>query len=101
MISIILMRILIFILVFSMTILVLVFGLIALSKGEFKITNRRKVKGSMAQTLGILLLVDAAVIFIPGYGHTIQFFLLILIIALGLPKSEKIEQVPTISKTST
>jgi hypothetical protein len=80
------------ILAIGMTILMLVFGMIALSKGEFKITNRRKVKGSLAQTLGILLLLGAVAIFIPGSGQGIQLVLLILVIAIGLPKSEKIEQ---------
>lgn len=80
------------ILAIGMTILMLVFGIIALSKGEFKITNRRKVKGSLAQTLGILLLLGAVAIFIPGSGQGIQLVLLILVIAIGLPKSEKIEQ---------
>ena len=38
------------------TLVFAVFGVLGLVKGEFKITNRRKVKGSTGRILGGLLL---------------------------------------------
>ena len=69
----------------------LVFGIIALAKGEFKSTGRRMVRGSTGRTLGLLLLMGAGVPYITGYGGVIQIGLLILVIIIGLATSEKIE----------
>jgi hypothetical protein len=73
-----------------MWIVMLVFGIIALSKGEFKITNKRKVKGTVGRTLGIVLLFGASLSLIPFLGGFIQIIVLIIVIAIGLYKSEKI-----------
>jgi hypothetical protein len=41
------------------TILTLIFGLVALARVEFKVTRRRKVKGSTGHVLGVILLLGA------------------------------------------
>ena len=72
------------------------FGVIALAKGEFKITNKRKVKGSTGRILGVLLLIGAACGSIPDYGGGLQFLLLIVVIVAGLFTSEKIVTEPKV-----
>lgn len=74
-------------------IIMVVFGLIALAKGEFKITNGRKVKGSTGRTLGVLLLLGAFGAFLPQVGGFVQIGTFILVIIIGLIASEKIEPV--------
>ena len=54
-----------------LSILMIVFGVFALVKGEFKILANRKVRGSTSRALGILLLIGAAAALIPDYGGTI------------------------------
>lgn len=76
-----------------MWIVMLVFGIIALSKGEFKVTNKRKVKGIAGRTLGTVLLFGAALSLIPFLGGFIQLIVLIIVIAVGLYNSEKIEPI--------
>jgi uncharacterized membrane protein HdeD (DUF308 family) len=69
--------------------LMVVFGITALIKGEFKITNKRKVTRSKATLLGILLILGAVLgFFVYGYAG---IFTLILVIIIGLATSEKIE----------
>ena len=82
-----------------MAIIMLLFGIAALSKGEFKITNKRKVKGSVGRTLGIVLLVGAAGTFVPDYGAVLQFLTLGAVIVIGLATSEKIEAEPKANET--
>ncbi len=77
-----------------LVILMLVFGIIGLAKGEFKITGGRMVKGSTGRTLGAVLIVGAAAGFVPDYGSLIQIVILILVIVIGLATSEKIEKAP-------
>jgi hypothetical protein len=77
-----------------MAIVMLLFGIAALSKGEFKITNKRKVSGSVGRTLGVILLVGAAGTFTPDYGAIIQGLTLVIVIIIGLVKSEKIDAEP-------
>ena len=74
-----------------LAILMGVFGVVALSKGEFKITGKRKVKGSVGRNLGIALLIGAAGAFVPDIGGAIQFVVLVAVIIIGLATSEKIE----------
>ena len=76
-----------------LAILMLVFGIIGLAKGEFKITAGRKVKGSTGRTLGAVLIAGAAA-FVPDYGFLVQIVILILVIVIGLATSEKIEKAP-------
>ncbi len=64
-------------------ILLIVFGLIALSKGSLKITNSRYVKDTTGRILGVILLLGA---------FTMPFIALIVVIAVGLMTSEKIVQ---------
>jgi hypothetical protein len=74
-------------------ILLLVFGIVALVKGEFKITGSRKVKGDIGRILGVVMLIGAGVPFVAGeYGGVIQIVLLIVVIIIGLATSEKIEK---------
>lgn len=73
-------------------ILLLVFGIAALAKGEFKITGGRKVKGSIGRALGVLMLIGAGLPLLTEYGGAIAIGILILIIIIGLVTSEKIEQ---------
>ena len=79
-----------------LNILMLVFGIVALAKGEFKITRGRKVKGSIGRVLGVVLLIGAGVEFLTEYGGVIQFVLLIGVIIAGLATSEKIEKTPPV-----
>ncbi|MFC1975894.1 hypothetical protein ACFLXQ_05810 [Chloroflexota bacterium] len=70
----------------------LVFGIIALVKGEFKITRSRKVKGDVGRALGVVMLIGAgAPLFAGEYGGAIQIVILIIVIIIGLATSEKIE----------
>jgi hypothetical protein len=81
-----------------MWIVMLVFGIIALSKGEFKITCKRKVKGSVGRVLGIILLFGAALSLIPFLGGFLQLIVLILVIGVGLYSSEKIVNIKETGK---
>jgi len=76
-----------------LAILLLVFGIIALAKGEFKITGGRKVKGDIGRVLGVLMIIGAGAPFITQYGGVIQIAVLILVIVIGLATSEKIDKV--------
>jgi hypothetical protein len=76
-----------------LTLLLLVFGIIGLIKGEFKITNGRKIKGVVGRTLGVVLLLGAAGSLIPNYGWIIAIVVLVGVIIVGLAISEKIEKV--------
>jgi hypothetical protein len=71
-----------------------VFGIVALVKGEFKITAKKKVSGSVGRGLGIVLLVGALGAFIPNFGVGIQLGALILVIIIGLSSSVPIEDQP-------
>ena len=75
-------------------ILMVVFGIIALTKGEFKITAKKKVSGSTSRNLGILLLVGSLGGFVPDFGPIIQWGFLILVIIIGLVSSVPIETQP-------
>ncbi len=73
------------------TILLLVFGLLALVKGEFKITAKRKVKGSTSRILGVLLLVSAALSVLGGNWSIYALLLFVAIVVAGIAAAEKIE----------
>jgi len=79
-----------------LTILLLVFGIAALAKGEFKITGGRKVKGSIGRVLGVIMIIGAGAPFVTEYGGAIQLGLLIIVIIVGLATSEKIEKKPSV-----
>jgi hypothetical protein len=69
------------------------FGITALRKKEFKVTAGRKVTGTTARDLGICLLVGACGMCIPLFGGVVQIFILLVVIAIGLARSEKIEAI--------
>jgi hypothetical protein len=75
-------------------ILMVVFGIVALTKGEFKITAKKKVTGSVGRNLGIVLLVGALGAFVPNIGLYIQLGALILVIIIGLSSAVPIEDQP-------
>ena len=69
-----------------------IFGFVALAKGEFKITKGRKVSGSMSKILGVLLLIGAGAGLLFGdYGALVQIGAFIIVIIIGLATSEKID----------
>ncbi len=70
-----------------------IFGLIALVKGEFKITSGRKVSGTTGRVLGVLLLIGAGSGLLFGeFGSLVQIGAFVLVIVIGLATSEKIEK---------
>jgi hypothetical protein len=75
-----------------LTIVMFGFGIAALSKGEFKITGNRKVKGNVGKFLGGLLILGSAGAFIQDYGFVMQSLTLAIVIIIGLATSEKIGQ---------
>jgi len=75
-------------------ILMVIFGIAALSKGEFKITAKKKVTGSVGRSLGIVLLLGSLGTFVPYIGLVIQLGALILVIIVGLYSSVPIEDQP-------
>lgn len=75
-----------------LVILLAAFGIIALTRGEMKITNGRRVSGSNSKILGAILLAGAVGnLFIGGIG----LIALIVAIVAGLALSEKIESAPS------
>lgn len=71
-------------------ILLLVFGIIALAKGEFKISRNRRVSGSVGRALGVLMLIGAALPLLVG-SALIPLGTLVLVIIIGLAAAEDIE----------
>lgn len=70
-------------------ILLVLFGLVALVKGEFKITSKRKVSGSIGRGLGILMLVGAILPLLFGTNFSAApIVILILAVIVGLIMSE-------------
>ena len=73
-------------------IILAIFGLVALVKGEFKITSKRKVSGSVGKGLGVLMLIGAALPLLFGAGFaSAPFAILILAIVVGLVMSEEMD----------
>lgn len=78
-----------------------IFGLLALAKGEFKITAGRKVSGTIGRILGVLLLVGAGAGFFFGEsGGLVQTISFIIVVVVGLISSEKIENSKTLSTSA-
>ena len=71
-------------------ILLAIFGVIALVKGEFKITGKRKVRGSIGRTIGVIMLIGAAAPLLGMAGAIFMFVALIAAIVIGLTASEPI-----------
>jgi hypothetical protein len=68
-------------------ILLVIFGIIALTRNEVKITNKRRVSGSNSKLLGAIMLVGAvAGFFINGAG----LVALIIVIVVGLIVAEPV-----------
>jgi hypothetical protein len=73
--------------------LLLVFGLIALFKGEIKITANRRVSGCIGRVLGVLMLAGAVASFLAGRtGWIAALGTVVLAIAIGLATSEEIKE---------
>lgn len=72
-------------------IILFIFGIIALTKGSFKITRNRKVGGSMGKVLGVLMLMGAALPLLVGARTMIPLGTLIVAMIIGLATSEKME----------
>jgi hypothetical protein len=67
------------------SILLAVFGLFALIKGEFSLTRTRKVQGSIGRGLGVFMLIGAALPFIlDDYGSVAALVVLIITCLVGI-----------------
>jgi hypothetical protein len=66
------------------TILLLVFGVVALVNGSFKITRNREITDQNAKLSGIILIIGA---------FTIPLLALIIVFGIGMATSQKIEDV--------
>jgi uncharacterized membrane protein len=75
------------------TALLAAFGVFALAKGEFNITQNRKVSNLTARVLGGFLLLWAIAGLLLGqqFGTLIQILAFVLVLIVGLILSEKIE----------
>jgi hypothetical protein len=71
-------------------ILLAIFGIIALIKGEFKITGKRKVRGSTGRVLGLIMLAGAAAPLVVVEGVALMYIALIAAIVIGLVTSEPV-----------
>jgi hypothetical protein len=69
-------------------IIMAVFGIALLIKGEFKVTNNRLVKGSVARILGGLTLLSVPLLLL--YGEPFCTGTFILVVVIGLLTAEKI-----------
>ncbi|CAG0935487.1 hypothetical protein TFLX_04328 [Thermoflexales bacterium] len=75
-------------------VILILFGLFALIKGEFRITHNRKVRGGVSRGLGLLMLgsVGAAFLlafYLPGLSFWIMLGALVLTIIIGLATAQK------------
>jgi len=71
-----------------MIFLLIIFGLAAYRRGEFKVTRYRKVDGETARMLGVIMLVGAGLSFV--IGGWIGLVALLVAIILGLLTSKPI-----------
>ncbi len=71
-------------------ILLFLFGIVALIKGEFKITNGRKVRGGLGRLLGVLMLIGSFLPLLTEYGAIVAVGVLFFTIVIGLVTSESI-----------
>jgi len=70
-------------------ILLVVFGIIALAKGRFRITKNRWVSGAVARALGFLMLGGAVLAFFSGEAAWVVVLVtLVLVIVISLAASE-------------
>jgi hypothetical protein len=77
----------------------LVFGLFAVIKNDFRITSGRKVKGSIGRILGFVLILGTAGALIPDErGILVQALVFVAVVAIGFATSEKIEKVTKVNK---
>jgi len=75
-----------------LVILLAIFGIGAITKGEFQITKNRRVSGSNSKILGVIMLIGAALnLFIGGAG----LVALVVAIVVGLATAENIESSPS------
>lgn len=76
-------------------VLLFTFGVIAIVKGEFKITSERKVRGFVSRFLGALMLGASILVFTTDFGGEIAIGVFISTIIVGLITSEKDETMQT------
>ncbi len=73
-------------------ILLILFGLFALFKGEFRITHNQKVRGDVSRILGVLMLASVGVaVLLPRYSLFLMLGALVITIIVGLVTAEKTE----------
>ena len=76
-------------------ILLILFGLFALAKGEFRITHSRMVRGDVSRALGVLMLASVVgALVLPSYGLFLMLGALLLTIIIGLATAKKVEAQP-------
>lgn len=73
-----------------LTILLGIFGLIALIKGEFRVTKKRRVSGSTGRLLGIIMLLGALLSLFGTLGSLLGITALIATIVVGLMRAEPV-----------
>lgn len=80
-----------------MAIILLIFGVIALAKGEFNITRHRRVSGGTGRLLGVVMLVGAGLPFILGPSwEGLPLLAFIVTVGIGLATAERVE--PPVSR---
>lgn len=79
-----------------LSIVMLVFGILAITKRNFKITRNRTVTGNTSRNLGIVLILGALGAFNqePLIAGIVQLTALVIAIGVGIAKSEKIVATP-------
>jgi len=71
-----------------LTLLLLIFGIFAFTRGSVKITNNRMVTGDTRRLLGVILLAGAGLSLIPG--NSLGVLALGMVIVIGLVASKPI-----------
>ncbi|MEM6285082.1 MAG: hypothetical protein AAF787_23015 [Chloroflexota bacterium] len=84
--------------------IMIVFGIIALTKGSFRVIGKRRVTGQVGRIAGAILLVGGLAGFLPifvddgGVGTFICFSAFLVAIVLGLATAKTPEQLETDGK---
>jgi hypothetical protein len=81
-------RVVYFIGLFGFSLAMIVFGLLGIILGKFKVSHLQR-KGVVVRILGVILLLGAACAFIPKYGLVVETGLALVIVIIGLIVAEK------------
>ncbi len=73
------------------SLILFLFGIFALIKGQFKVTNSRVVTGPMSRSLGIVMLLGSILPFVLSYGAAISLGLMFIVAIIGLASSQPIQ----------